>query len=60
MEAAMTNLTTSHAWMTRAALRISASSGLPFLEPPKAAPCVLDLLDRTRPQSQVAMRLVIA
>jgi hypothetical protein len=54
----MTNLTTPHAWMTRVALRISASSGLP-LAPPKAAPCVLDLLDHARPQSHAAMRLVI-
>jgi len=39
-----------HTRMTRAALRISASSGLP-LAPPKAAPCVLDLLGRVRPRS---------
>jgi len=32
------------------ARRISASSGLP-LAPPKAAPCVLDLLGHARPQS---------
>jgi hypothetical protein len=32
--------------MSRLALRISSSSGLP-LAPPKAAPCVLDLLDQS-------------
>jgi hypothetical protein len=58
MEARMTNLMAPHAWMTRVPLRISASSGLP-LAPPKAAPCVLDLLDHARPQSHAAMRLVI-
>jgi len=58
MEAAMTNLTTSHARMSRVALRISASSGLP-LAPPKAAPCVLDLLDHAHPRSHAAVRLVI-
>jgi hypothetical protein len=41
-----------HAWMTHVTLRISASSGLP-LEPPKAAPCVLDLLGHARPQSHM-------
>ena len=47
--------TTSHAWMTRVALRIAASSGLP----PKAAPCAHDLLDHARPQSHATMRTVI-
>jgi hypothetical protein len=45
---------TRHTWMTRLALRISASSGLP-LPPAKAAPCVLDLLDQSRPQAHLAM-----
>ena len=54
----MTVSTTPHAWMTRVALRISSSSGLP-LAPPKAAPCVLDLLDHARPQSHAAMKAVI-
>jgi hypothetical protein len=54
----MTALTTTHAWMTHVALRISASSGLP-LAPPKAAPCVLDLFDHARPQSHAAMEAVI-
>jgi hypothetical protein len=54
----MTNPTTSHAWMTRVAPRIPASSGLP-LAPPKAAPCVLDLLGHARPQSHAAVGLVI-
>jgi hypothetical protein len=46
---------TEHTWMTRLALRISASSGLP-LAPPKAAPCVLDLLDQSVPQSHSARK----
>jgi hypothetical protein len=54
----MTASTTTHAWMTRVALRISASSGLP-LAPPKAAPCVLDLLGHARPQSHATMKAVI-
>jgi hypothetical protein len=45
--------TTTHAWMTRVALRISSSSDLP-LPPAKAAPCVLDLLGHTRHQAHVA------
>jgi hypothetical protein len=44
---------TQHAWMTRLARRISASSDSP-LAPPKASPCVLDLLDQSRPQSHWA------
>jgi hypothetical protein len=35
--------------MTRVMLRSSSSSGSP-LAPPKASPCVLDLLDHARPQ----------
>ena len=54
----MTTSTTPHTWMTRVALRISASSGLP-LAPPKAAPCVLDLLGHARPQAHAAMKAVI-
>ncbi len=54
----MTAFTTTHTWMTPVALRISSSSGLP-LAPPKAAPCVLDLLDHGRPQSHAAMKAVI-
>jgi hypothetical protein len=50
----MVDPTTPHAWMTPVALRISASSGLP-LQPAKAAPCVLDLLDHVRPQSHVVV-----
>jgi hypothetical protein len=41
---------TQHTWMTRLARRASASSGLP-LAPPKAVPCVLDLLDQSRLQA---------
>jgi hypothetical protein len=51
----MTNSATTHTWMTRMALRISSSSGLP-LQPAKAAPCVLDLLGHARPQSHVAAK----
>lgn len=54
----MTTSTTTHTWMARVALRISASSDLP-LQPAKAAPCVLDLLDQSRPQAHVAMKAVI-
>jgi len=54
----MVDATTPHIWMTRVALRISASSGLP-LAPPKAAPCVLDLLGHVRPQSHAAVASTI-
>jgi hypothetical protein len=54
----MVDSTTPHTWMTRVALRISASSGLP-LAPPKAAPCVLDLLGHARPQSHAAAESTI-
>jgi hypothetical protein len=50
--------TAKHTWVTRLALRISASSGLP-LPPAKAAPCVLDLLGQARPQSHLAGDLLI-
>jgi hypothetical protein len=54
----MPNPSTPHTWMTRVALRISASSGLP-LQPAKAAPCVLDLLGHARPQAHAAEGLGI-
>jgi hypothetical protein len=54
----MSSSTTTRTWMTCVALRISASSGLP-LAPPKAAPCVLDLLGHARPQSHVVVELLI-
>jgi hypothetical protein len=54
----MTGPATTHTWMTRVALRISASLGLP-LQPAKAAPCVLNLLGHARPQSHVAAKPVI-
>lgn len=54
----MTASTTTHTWLTRVALRISAPSDLP-LQPTKAVPCVLDLLDHSRPQAHVATRAVI-
>jgi hypothetical protein len=50
--------TAKHTWMTGMALRISASSGLPLV-PPKAAPCVLDLLDHARPQAHFAVKPAI-
>jgi hypothetical protein len=52
------NPTAEHTWMTRLALRISVSSGSP-LAPPKASPCVLDLLDQTRPQAHPAMESMV-
>jgi hypothetical protein len=52
------NPMTPHTWMTRMALRISASSSLP-LAPPKAAPCVLDLLGHARPQAHAAMDSIV-
>jgi hypothetical protein len=54
----MTDPPTAHTWKTHVALRISASSDLP-LAPPKAAPCVLDLLGLARPQAHAARRSVI-
>jgi hypothetical protein len=41
-----------HTWITPVALRISSSSGSP-LAPPKASPCVLDLLVHGRSQAHV-------
>ncbi len=54
----MTATTTLHTWLTRVALRSSASSDLP-LPPAKAAPCVLDLLGHARPQAPKAMEAII-
>jgi hypothetical protein len=54
----MSGPTTEHTWMTRLALRISASSGLP-LPPAKAAPCVLDLHGQARPQAHPAVKPLI-
>jgi len=42
----------------RGNLCISSSSGVP-LAPPKATPCVLDLLGRARPQAHAAVELII-
>jgi hypothetical protein len=42
----------------RGTLRISSSSGSP-LAPPKASPCVLDLLGRARPQAHAAVERII-
>lgn len=52
------NPTTTHTWMTHVALRMSASSGLP-LAPPKAAPCVLDLLGHAPPQVHPAEEFIV-
>jgi hypothetical protein len=54
----MAAFTASHTGMTRLALRISSSSGLP-LPPAKAAPCVLDLLGQSRPQAHLAVKAAI-
>jgi hypothetical protein len=47
--------TALHTRMPPVALRISASSGLP-LAPPKAAPCVLNLLGHGRPRAHTAAK----
>jgi hypothetical protein len=44
---------TAYTWMTRMARRIFSSSGSP-LAPPKASPCLLDLLGHARPQAHPA------
>jgi len=54
----MTSSVTLYTRMTAVALRISASSGLP-LAPPKAAPCVLDLLGHSRPRAHTVTKEVI-
>jgi len=54
----MTASAVMHTRMTNVARRISASSGLP-LAPPKAAPCVLDLLGHDRPRSHMTTKAVI-
>jgi len=54
----MVSSATLHTWMAPVALRSSASSGLP-LAPPKAAPCVLDLLDHERPQAHTVTKETI-
>ena len=51
----MLSSVTVHTWMAPVALRSSASSGLP-LAPPKAAPCVLDLLGHERPQAHTVAK----
>ena len=53
-----TDFPTPHTWMPRVAHRISSSSGLP-LAPPKAAPCVLDLLGHARHQAHGAGKSVV-
>jgi len=54
----MASFATMHTRMTAVALRISASSGLP-LAPPKASPCVLDLLGHDRPRAHLAAKEAI-
>jgi hypothetical protein len=64
----MSDLMTTHTWMTRMARRISSSSGLP-LPQAKAAPApkarasakreILDLLGHARPQAHLAMEALI-
>lgn len=54
----MASSATLHTWMAPVALRSSASSGLP-LAPPKAAPCVLDLLGHERPQAYTVTKETI-
>jgi len=54
----MTSSRSTHARMIRPALRIPASSGSP-LAPPKASPCVLELLDRANPRSHADRKEII-
>jgi hypothetical protein len=53
----MSNSTTTHARMTRVALRSSASSVARVLIA-RFAPCVLDLLGHARPRAHAAMELL--
>src|SRR2546429_5520356 len=54
----MTDPTTPRTRMTREYLCISASSGSPLV-PPRASPCVLELLGLARPRAPPAERSVI-
>jgi hypothetical protein len=54
----MIDSTTTPALVTPVALRISSSSGSP-LAPPKASPCVLDLLGHGRHQTDGAVQSII-
>jgi len=54
----MTDFESPHARMARLPLRISASSGSP-LAPPKASPCVLDLLGQSRHRSHADSNSII-
>jgi len=54
----MTDSQSAHARLIRPALRISASSGSP-LAPPKASPCVLELLGRENPRSYADQESII-
>src|SRR2546423_4810651 len=54
----MTDPTTPRTRMTREYLRISASSGSPLV-PPRASPCVLDLLGLARPRAHAAVESII-
>jgi hypothetical protein len=52
----MATTTPPHTWMAPVALRIPASSGSP-LAPPKASPCVLELLGHGHPQAHGDMEV---
>jgi hypothetical protein len=54
----MSDPTTTPAWLTRMARRISSSSGARVQEA-HFAPCVLDLLGHARPQARGAVALLI-
>jgi hypothetical protein len=54
----MTDSQSAHARMIRPALRISSSSGSP-LAPPKASPCVLELLGRANPLAHADQESII-
>jgi hypothetical protein len=54
----MTNSQSAYTRLTPPALRISASSGSP-LAPPKASPCVLELLGRANPRAHADSESII-
>jgi hypothetical protein len=54
----MTDSQPTHTRLIRPALRISASSGSP-LAPPKASPCVLELLGRANPRAHADWESII-
>jgi hypothetical protein len=54
----MTDSQPTHTRLIRPALRISASSGSP-LAPPRASPCVLELLGRANPRAHADWESII-